>query len=84
MKRIGVILMLVSFLAVPAFPCWADEQKDHVCFRAMDADNDGKVTFQEFGKYYGDDKAKFSAADLDEDGHLTHDEYHDLLGHGSL
>ncbi len=83
MQKICVILVLASFLAVPAFPCGADEKKDHICFRAIDADNDGHVTFQEFEKYYGDDKAKFEAADLDKDGRLTHDEYHDLLGHGS-
>lgn len=83
MKTIGVIFLLAPLLVLPAYPCWADEKKDHVCFRAIDVDNDGKVTLQEFEKYYGDDKAKFNAADLDKDGHLTHDEYHDLLGHGS-
>ena len=44
---------------------------------------DGKVTFKEYEKYFGNDKAKFNEADLDKDGQLTHDEYHNLLGHGS-
>jgi hypothetical protein len=42
------------------------------------------VTFQEFAKFYGNDKEKFNDADMDEDGKLTHDEYHDILGDGSL
>ncbi len=41
------------------------------------------VTFQEYEKYFGNDKTKFNEADLDKDGQLTHDEYHNLLGHGS-
>jgi hypothetical protein len=83
MKTVGVMLMAAIMLTSPASLCGADERKDHICFRTMDADSDGKVTFQEFEKYYGDDKGKFNSADLNQDGRLTHDEYHNLLGHGS-
>jgi Ca2+-binding EF-hand superfamily protein len=83
MKTLSVMLLVATVLTVPVSLCGADENKDHICFRAMDADNDGKVTFQEFAKFYGDDRGKFNSADLNQDGRLTHDEYHDLLGHGS-
>jgi Ca2+-binding EF-hand superfamily protein len=61
----------------------AIENKDHVCFRTIDSNKDGMVTFQEFKQVYGDVKEKFNMADENKDGKLTHDEYHDLLGHGS-
>lgn len=83
MKRRCAILLVASLLMVPAIPGGADEKKDHVCFRALDADQDGMVTFEEFEKHYGVDEAQFKAADTDQNGKLTHDEYHRLLGHGS-
>ncbi len=84
MGRIGKMFVLIALVSmVLAFPGWAAEDKDHICFRALDADQDGLVTFAEFEKYYGSDEASFKAADADQDGKLTHDEYHDLLGHGS-
>jgi hypothetical protein len=75
--------MIASFLTVPTCLCWADEKKEHICFRTVDSNKDDMVTFQEYEKYFGNDKAKFNQADLDKDGQLTHDEYHNLLGHGS-
>jgi Ca2+-binding EF-hand superfamily protein len=83
MNRRDTIVSIAIFLAVSATPAWADEQKDHICFRAFDADKDGMVTFEEFEKHHGRDEARFKAADVDKDGKLTHDEYHGLLGHGS-
>ena len=83
MNRICARFLIASFLIVSASHCWAGEKKDHICFRALDTNKDGRVTLQEFEKHYGDDKVKFNAADVDKDGKLTHDEYHDLLGHGS-
>ncbi len=83
MKETIVFLLITIFLATTAVPGWADEKKDHVCFRSLDADKDGMVTFQEFADVYGDDKEKFNQADADQDGKLTHDEYHDILGDGS-
>jgi hypothetical protein len=47
------------------------------------ARNDGKVTFQEFEKFFENDNERFKAADLDKNGKLTHDEYHKLFAHGS-
>ncbi len=61
----------------------AGEKADHVCFRRIDTDHDGKVTMKEFAVHYGTDEAKFKAADSNEDGNLSHDEYHEFLGHGA-
>jgi Ca2+-binding EF-hand superfamily protein len=61
---------------------FSGEEKGHICFRIVDKDKDGKVTFQEYTKYFGEDKKKFEAIDQDNDGNLTHDEYHQSLGHG--
>ncbi len=83
MKGRCVVILLASLLVVSSVPGWADEAKDHICFRALDADKDGRVTFEEFAKHYGTDEARFKAADADQDGQLTHDEYHALLGHGA-
>ena len=84
MKKTSAILLITIFLTSSVALCLADENKDHVCFRVLDSNKDGMVTFQEFEKFYGNDKEKFNDADMDEDGKLTHDEYHNILGHGSL
>ncbi len=83
MKKTSAILLITIFLTSSVALCLADEKKDHVCFRVLDTNKDGMVTFQEFKKFYGNDKEKFNDADMDEDGKLTHDEYHDILGDGS-
>ena len=74
---------MTVFLTFPTAIGLADENEDHVCFRILDSDKDGMVTFDEFEKSYGNDKEKFNEADLDKDGKLTHEEYHSILGHGS-
>ena len=81
--KLNAIPLIGIFLISTAFICTANENKGHVCFRVLDSNRDGMVTFQEFKQAYGDDKEKFNMADENEDGKLTHDEYHDLLGHGS-
>ena len=83
MKKTAIVLFITIFLILSVALCLADENKDHVCFRVLDSNKDGNVTFQEFEKYYGNDQEKFNKADMDGDGKLTHDEYHHLLGHGS-
>ena len=83
MNKICAIALLAFLLTVSPIPVGAEETKDHVCFRILDNDKDGMVTFEEFEKHYADDEARFRAADADQDGQLTHDEYHDLLGHGT-
>jgi Ca2+-binding EF-hand superfamily protein len=83
MNRIGTTLILASCLILSSVPCRADEEKDHVCFQALDTDEDGRVSFEEFAAHYGPDAAGFKAVDADRDGQLTHDEYHAFLGHGS-
>lgn len=83
MKRTGTILILASCLILSSIPCGAEAKNDHLCFRALDADKDGRVSFEEFAAHYGNDAARFKAVDADQDGQLTHDEYHDFLGHGS-
>ena len=84
MKKTATVLLFAIFLTLSVDLCLADENKDHVCFRVLDSNKDGNVTFQEFEKYYGNDQKKFNKADMDEDGKLTHDEYHHFLGHGSF
>ena len=82
MKTTTLVLSIIFLLSVGVFAA-ADENKDHVCFRALDANQDGLVTLQEFERVYKDAADRFKAADADKDGKLTHDEYHDSLGHGS-
>ena len=81
--KTGVILLIVIFLTSSVALCLGDENKDHVCFRVLDSNKDGMVTFLEFEQVYENDKEKFNEADVDKDGKLTHDEYHNILGHGS-
>ena len=81
--KTSAILLIVIFLTSSVALCLADENKDHVCFRVLDLNKDGMVTFQEFEQFYENDKEKFNEADVDKDGKLTHDEYHNILGHGS-
>jgi len=81
-KAVAVFLMSI-FVISPAILYGADEQKDHVCFRAIDSNKDGNVTFQEFEKFFENDEEKFNEADMNKDGKLSHDEYHNILGHGS-
>ena len=82
MKKMTILLIgIIVFSSIPL--ALADENKDHVCFRALDENQDGEVTLQEFERFYKNADEKFKAADADRDGKLTHDEYHDSLGHGS-
>jgi Ca2+-binding EF-hand superfamily protein len=83
MMKTSAIVLICIFLISPVAFCQADENKDHVCFRVLDSDKDGVVTFQEFREFYDNAKEQFSQADVDKDGKLTHDEYHTILGHGS-
>lgn len=82
MIKTSAILLIVIFLTSSVALCLADENKGHVCFRVLDSNKDGMVTFHEFEQFYENDKKKFNEADVDKDGKLTHDEYHYILGHG--
>ena len=83
MKK-GMLIGLIIFASFSSTSlCLSDENKGHVCFRVIDSNRDGKVTFQEFSKIFGDDKATFKEIDENGDGNLSHDEYHRSLGHGS-
>ena len=84
MKTITILItgIICCFFAVSVG--WTDEQKDHICFRTLDGNGDGKVTLEEFTGYYESGEDTFNKADLNKDGSLSHDEYHDILGHGSL
>ena len=75
--KTSIILLIVIFLTSSVALCLADESKDHVCFRVLDSNKDGTVTFQEFEQVYENDKEKFNKADVNKDGKLTHDEYHE-------
>ena len=79
---IAVMIIAMSITTTAAFSL-ADEQKGHVCFRVVDTNRDGVVTFEEFKEVYGDEQEKYTSADQNKDGKLTHDEYHVMLGHGA-
>ena len=83
MKKFSLLLLLALALAFLVSSGLADEKKDHVCFRILDLDKDGLVTYAEFEQVYENDEQKFKEADVDKNGKLTHDEYHAFLGHGS-
>ena len=83
MNKFLLLYLVVMTIFISSAYCLAKEEKDHICFRVVDKDKDGKVTFQEFMKVFGEDKKKFEAIDLNDDGNLTHDEYHQSLGHGA-
>lgn len=83
MKK-GIVTIAVSVvLALSAAPGFAQAKKDHICFRAVDADRNGEVTYTEYEKFFENGRDKFIRIDLDKNGRLTHDEYHKSLGHGS-
>ena len=72
-KKMTILLIgIIVFSSIPH--ALADENKDHVCFRALDENQDGEVTLQEFERFYKNADEKFKAADADRDGKLTHDE----------
>ncbi|MFC1580297.1 hypothetical protein ACFL4N_05230 [Thermodesulfobacteriota bacterium] len=82
MKCFIVCLVFTTFLAFNGL-CFGEEKKNHVCFRSVDADKNGKVTYQEFVQVFGNDKEKFQAIDGNDDGILSHGEYHKSLGGGA-
>ena len=83
MRKCVFICLMVSAILISSTLCFGNEDKDHICFRKIDADKDGIVTFQEFKKVFGDDKAKYDKIDLNCDGKLIHDEYHVSICHGA-
>ena len=83
MKSTLKILCLLSLILTISTMVIAGEGGDHICFRSIDADQDGKVTFVEFALVFGKDERKFKAVDVNGDGVLTHAEYHRYLGHGA-
>ena len=83
MKRLTVFFLILILSITAAKFCLAHGKKNHPCFRIVDSNKDGEVTFQEFEKFFGNDTERFKAADFDKNGILTHNEYHKLFGHGS-
>ncbi|PLX53903.1 MAG: hypothetical protein C0611_02845 [Desulfobacteraceae bacterium] len=83
MKKITVFLLMILISMTSANFCLGNEKKNHTCFRIVDSNKDGEITFQEFEKFFGNDTERFKKADLNKNGRLSHDEYHELLGHGS-
>ncbi|MDH3357128.1 MAG: EF-hand domain-containing protein [Desulfobacteraceae bacterium] len=83
MKKITVFLLMILISMTSANFSLANEKKNHTCFRIVDSNKDGEITFQEFEKFFGNDTERFKKADLNKNGRLSHDEYHELLGHGS-
>ena len=56
----SICFVIIAILTTSAF-CLAGAEKNHVCFKIVDADKDGKVTFQEFKQFFDDGKEKFGA-----------------------
>ena len=83
MRKFGILAIVCCTLLIAADQLGADEQKDHVCFRAIDANQDGSVTYPEFERFYKDSDDLFKTIDLDKDGLLSHEEYHESLGGGA-
>jgi hypothetical protein len=83
LKKQATWFVIIVTLLIPNPVCFGVESKDHICFRAIDTDQDGKVTFEEFRTVLGDDQEKFKTVDVNQDGTLSHDEYHQSLGHGA-
>lgn len=80
MKYIFIALFFLMLVPTASF---ADEAEDHICFRVLDANANGEVTFEEFSAYYTEDaEALFNDTDTNGDSILTHDEYHIMLGGG--
>ncbi len=76
MKKKMVLLLVILLTATTLSLCSADDHADgHICFKRIDADHDGIVTFEEFKLFFGDDKETYKIMDQDSDGILTHDEY---------
>ncbi len=73
------ILLLVSLLLTPvtvtAVAASDSPEKDHICFRRIDTDSDGWMSFEEFIPFFEEDRAKFDSMDDDNDGKVSHDEY---------
>lgn len=83
MKRYVVMCLVVFIVAAANTLCFGDGNRNHVCFKAIDADEDGAVTFLEFKQFFGDSQSKYDQIDLDGNGKLSHEEYHKSLGRGS-
>ena len=86
MKRsmIVVLACVTMIVSLGASDLRASEHQGHVCFRTLDANQDGKVTMEEFTKAYPKKGQRlFEKADSNQDGVLVHGEYHDMLGHGA-
>jgi len=83
MKKTTVFLLMILISIASANFCLAKDKKNHTCFRIVDSNKDGEITFQEFEKFFGNDTERFKKADLNKNGKLSHDEYHRFLGHGS-
>ena len=83
MKNCLIFCLIIFVIFASNELCFGNETKDHICFRVIDTDKDGAVTFQEFREVFGDDRAKYDKIDLNGDGKLSHEEYHQSLGHGA-
>ena len=70
MKHI-ILKFAAPILLIALFPCISGAMHD--LFKNMDADNDGKVSRQEFSRYMAKDS--FDILDLNKDGILTPEEW---------
>ncbi len=84
MKKYRMVLSVLGIAILWAGTVLAAGGGDHICFRRIDVNQDGRVTLEEFSVHYETAEQSFKAVDADGDGVLTHDEYHDFLGHGAV
>ncbi len=77
MKKIITCLAVTFVLTISMSICFADDDhgENHICFKRVDQDRDGKVTPEEFSKFFPNDDTTFIKIDLDKDGSISHDEY---------
>ena len=83
MKKRFIKVVLTAVLVLCITGVYSHAEEEHVCFRAVDADENGEVTYPEFEKVYENGREKFDRIDTDQNGIIAHDEYHKSLGHGS-
>jgi len=59
MRKIVLTYLVVITIFISNALCFGNEEKSHICFRAVDADKDGKVDLNDDGKLSHDEYHQF-------------------------